>query len=72
MYEHAADLYLCCACVEQQLVAQHIFKRQAEQVVRCAISRVHRDTAFVRETLQEFWEKLLTGAHARVGEVRIA
>jgi RNA polymerase sigma-70 factor (ECF subfamily) len=66
--EHAADIYLCCACVQQDPSAQRIFERDADPVVRGAIARVYRETEFVRETLQEFWEKLLSGPNAKVNE----
>jgi RNA polymerase sigma-70 factor, ECF subfamily len=66
----AADVYLSCACVNGDLGALSIFKREAEGVVRGAIARVHRDPEFIRETLQEFWKKLLAGPDARVHEYR--
>jgi RNA polymerase sigma-70 factor, ECF subfamily len=68
--DHAADLYLCCACALGDTVAQCIFQREAEQVVRGAIVRVHRETEFVRETVQEFWKKLLAGPNAKVNDYR--
>jgi RNA polymerase sigma-70 factor (ECF subfamily) len=67
---HAADLYLCCACVHQDPVAFSVFEREAEDTVRGAIARVNRDSEFVRETLQEFWKKLLVGSDARVRAYR--
>jgi RNA polymerase sigma-70 factor (ECF subfamily) len=67
---HAADLYLCCACAQQQTVALQVFEREAEAAVRGAIMRVCRDAEFVRETLQEFWKKLLSGPDAKVHDYR--
>src|SRR5512145_1314309 len=51
---NAADVYLCCACSKGDKRAVSIFEREAEEVVRGAIARVHRDPEFIRETLQEF------------------
>ncbi len=65
---HAADIYLCCACVHRNTVALGVFEREAEEVVRGAIARVHREREFVRETLQEFWKKLLAGPDAKVND----
>lgn len=67
---HAADIYLCCACVKQDPLAIAIFERETEEVVRGAISRVHRDEEFVRETQQEFWKKLLVGPSAKINDYR--
>jgi len=66
--EYAADIYLCCACALQDPVAQQIFEREAEQVVRGAVTRVCHDGEFVRETLQELWKKLLAGPGSKVTE----
>jgi RNA polymerase sigma-70 factor (ECF subfamily) len=51
-------------------MALTIFEQEAEAVVRGAISRVHRDSEFVAETLQEFWKKLLVGPDAKVRDYR--
>ena len=62
----AADIYLCCGCTQQQTVAQRALEQQADEIVRSAIVKVHRDGEFVRETIQEFWKKVLSGPDARV------
>jgi RNA polymerase sigma-70 factor (ECF subfamily) len=67
---HAADIYLCCACAHHQQNAQQVLEQEAAEVVRGAIVRVHGDAEFVRETLQEFWHKLLSGPEAKVREYR--
>lgn len=67
---HAADIYLCCACAHQNPVALSIFEREAEDVVRTAIARVHHSADFVSETQQEFWNKLLVGPGAKVNDYR--
>lgn len=66
--EYAADIYLCCACAQQDPVAQQIFEREAEKAVRGAVIRVCHDGEFVRETLQELWKKLLAGPDSKVTE----
>src|SRR5512138_1069137 len=66
--EHAADIYLCCACGQQNALAQRVCERDSETVVRSAVARVCRDAEFVRETLQEFWSKLLSGPNAKINE----
>jgi RNA polymerase sigma-70 factor, ECF subfamily len=65
---HAADIYLCCACAHRDPVALGVFEREAAEVVRGAIARVHREREFVRETQQEFWKKLLAGPDAKVND----
>ena len=66
--EYAADIYLCCACAQQDPVAQQVFEREAEPMVRGAVARVCHDGEFVRETLQELWKKLLAGPDSKVIE----
>jgi len=66
--EHAAELYLCCACSSGDLAAIRIFKRDAEEIARCTIARFIRDPERTQDTLQEFWRKLLVGPEAKVNE----
>jgi RNA polymerase sigma-70 factor, ECF subfamily len=62
----AADLYLCCACAEAVPEALRAFESEGMTIAKVAIARIDRDADFVQETLQEVWDKLLLGAHARV------
>jgi RNA polymerase sigma-70 factor (ECF subfamily) len=62
----AADLYLCCACVEAQPEALRAFEDEGMGVAKAAIARINRETDFVQDTLQEVWDKLLLGSEARV------
>jgi RNA polymerase sigma-70 factor (ECF subfamily) len=62
----AADLYLCCGCAEAQPEALRAFESESLSVVKAAITRIHRDTDFVQDTLQEIWDKLLLGPDAKV------
>lgn len=64
--EHAAELYLCCACSIGNLAAIRIFERDAEEVARCTIARFTRNPERTQDTLQEFWRKLLVGPDAKV------
>ena len=67
---YAADMYLCCACVQQQPLAPGLLERDADDVVRNAISKVYPDGEFVCETIQEFWKKVLSGPTAKVFDYR--
>ncbi len=67
---HAADLYLCCACCHQDPLALACLERESSEMVSAAIARISNDQEFVRETLQEFWQKTLLGPDAAVGEYR--
>jgi RNA polymerase sigma-70 factor (ECF subfamily) len=62
----AAEVYLCCACGVGNSLALTTLQRSSEAVVRDAIGRVSRDPEFIKDTLQEFWKKLLVGPQARV------
>jgi len=66
----AADLYLCCACVQKQPLAQRTLEREATEVVRGAVSKVHRDSEFIRDTLQDFWRRVLVGPDAKIHAYR--
>lgn len=63
---HASDVYLCCACICGNAAAMRLFEQEAYEVARGAIARVYRNPEFVRETLQDFWQKLLVGPEARI------
>jgi RNA polymerase sigma-70 factor (ECF subfamily) len=65
---NGADLYLCCACTLGDPIAMRLVEREASGVVQEAIARVHREPEFVRETLQEFWKKLLVGPNAKLAD----
>ena len=62
----AADLYLCCACVEAQPEALRAFESEGLGVAKAAIARINREADFVQDTLQEVWDKLLLGPEPRV------
>jgi RNA polymerase sigma-70 factor (ECF subfamily) len=62
----AADLYLCCACVEAQPEALRAFESEGMGVAKAAIARINREADFVQDTLQEVWDKLLLGSEPRV------
>lgn len=64
----AAELYLCCACALGNALATDVFEREGSEVARSAIARIRGDAAFVQDTLQELWEKLLLGPTAKVKE----
>lgn len=65
---HAADLYLACACAAQDRHALEIFERQASEVARAAIARIHGEREFVIETLQQLWQKLLFSPKPSIAE----
>lgn len=62
----AADLYLCCACVEAQPEALRAFESEGLGVAKAAITRINRADDFVQDTLQEVWDKLLLGSEPKV------
>src|SRR4051812_5757226 len=62
----AADLYLCCACIEAQPEALRAFESEGLGVAKAAILRINREADFVQDTLQEIWDKLLLGPEPRV------
>ncbi|RYZ10349.1 MAG: sigma-70 family RNA polymerase sigma factor [Myxococcales bacterium] len=60
------DLFLCCACGEDEPEAQRCFEALGASAAVAAIRRVDSDDDFVKETLQELWSKLLVGEDAKV------
>jgi RNA polymerase sigma-70 factor (ECF subfamily) len=64
---HGADLYLACACAAHDRRALEHFEREVGVIARAAIARIHRDTEFVAETLQELWQKLLFSPRPSIG-----
>lgn len=64
--DYAADIYLCCACSHGDQNAIVALQRDSEHPLRGTIARVCSEADFVRDTLQEFWQKLLVGPRARV------
>jgi RNA polymerase sigma-70 factor, ECF subfamily len=61
-----ADLYLCCACAQEQPEALRLFESEAASVATAAIRRIHSSDDFVHDALQELWSKLLVGEDAKV------
>lgn len=66
--QHAADLYLACACAERHPRAMRLLERSGVNTIRSAIARIDRDPEFVDETAQDVWEKVLGGATPRIAE----
>lgn len=60
------DLYLCCACLEEEPEALRSFEALGTSAAVAAIRRIDSDEDFVKETLQELWSKLLVGKEAKV------
>lgn len=63
--EHG-DLFLCCACLQDEPEALRSFEALGSSAAVAAIRRIDSDDDFVKETLQELWSKLLVGADAKV------
>ena len=61
-----ADLYLCCACTAARPEALQLFETEGKTVAEAAIRRIDDRDDFVRDALQELWNKLLLGEQARV------
>ena len=61
-----ADLYLCCACAAARPEALQLFENEAKAIAELAIRRIDDREDFVRDALQELWNKLLLGEQARV------
>lgn len=60
------DLFLCCACLQEEPQALRSFEALGVSAAVPAIRRVDSDEDFVSETLQELWSKLLVGEDAKV------
>jgi RNA polymerase sigma-70 factor, ECF subfamily len=60
------DLYLCCACVAAQPAALRSFESHTAGVAEAAIRRIHDDADFVRDSLQELWNRVLLGDRAKL------
>jgi RNA polymerase sigma-70 factor (ECF subfamily) len=67
---HAADLYLACACTEQNSVALAEFDRLFLRCVRDAVGRIDRSHDFIAEVQQILRERLLVGPDAKIREYR--
>jgi RNA polymerase sigma-70 factor, ECF subfamily len=65
---HGAELFLCCACAEGSERAVKILQHEARAVARSAIQRVQREPEFVRDALQDLWNKLVVGPESKVRE----
>lgn len=61
-----ADLYLCCACIAALPAALRSFETYTAGVAEAAIRRIHDDRDFVRDCLQELWNRVLLGDHAKL------
>ncbi len=66
--EHAAELYLCCACSLHDASAMRVVVRDGAETVRKAIARIRSDPDFVAEACQEVWAKLLASHEPRIAE----
>jgi RNA polymerase sigma-70 factor, ECF subfamily len=64
--KYGADLYLCCACAALNREAMAIVEREGVEIARAAIARIYADGEFVRETLQELWDKLFVAASPKI------
>lgn len=67
---HASDLYLACACAEQNSAALAAFDQMFVPIVRDAVARIDRSHDFVAEVQQILRERLLVGPHAKIREYR--
>jgi RNA polymerase sigma-70 factor (ECF subfamily) len=61
-----ADLYLCCACVAAHPAALESFESHNAAVAEAAIRRIDDDGDFVRDSLQELWNRVLLGQQAKL------
>ena len=66
--EHAADLYLACACVHGIPEAVRAFDEILTSGVARAIARIETNAAFVDDVTQTLREKLLLGAPPKIAE----
>lgn len=66
--KYAGDLYLSCICASRDPEAMRLLERRGADTVRNAISHVCHEAEFVAETVQDFWEKLLSGDAPKIGE----
>ncbi len=64
---HGTDLYLCCACSCGLPKASVLLQREASVAAQAAVSRVDRNPEFVKEVVQDLWDKLLVGPSAKIG-----
>jgi RNA polymerase sigma-70 factor (ECF subfamily) len=67
---HAADLYLACACSDQDTAALAEFDKIFLRAVRDAASRIDRAHDFISEVQQILRERLLVGPDAKIREYR--
>lgn len=67
---HASDLYLACACSEQNPTALAAFDQMFIPTVRDAVARIERSHDFVAEVQQMLRERLLVGPAAKIREYR--
>ncbi|MEO7730267.1 MAG: sigma-70 family RNA polymerase sigma factor [Kofleriaceae bacterium] len=67
---HATDLYLACACTEQNSAALAEFDRLFLRSVRDAVARIDRSHDFIAEVQQILRERLLVGPDAKIREYR--
>lgn len=67
---HASDLYLACACSEQNPTAIAAFDQLFAPIVRDAVARLDHSHDFISEVQQILRERLLVGPNAKIGEYR--
>jgi RNA polymerase sigma-70 factor (ECF subfamily) len=67
--EHAADLYLACACARRVPGALEALDLHFLAPARRAIGRIDANVQFVEEALQTLREKLLVGAPGRAPKI---
>jgi RNA polymerase sigma-70 factor (ECF subfamily) len=60
------DLYLCSACLSGHPEALRTFERENAHAATLAIRRIGGDDDFIREVLQELWQRLLLGEGAKL------
>jgi RNA polymerase sigma-70 factor (ECF subfamily) len=65
--EHAADVWISCACVLGCRQAAASIRREYESAVRSTVRRVLEDPELARDVEQEVWNKILVGPQAKIG-----
>jgi RNA polymerase sigma-70 factor (ECF subfamily) len=64
----AGDIYLCCGCACGIPEASHALEREGGAVARAAIAKIDSEPEFIRDVLQDLWNKLLVGPNAKIRE----
>jgi RNA polymerase sigma-70 factor, ECF subfamily len=63
---HAADLYLCCACIQGDAIAQRILEAQFLSQLVKSVARIRSNDDFIQDTLQALRTRLLVGPEPRL------